>query len=73
MTNQTNIVTMNINSEAEQSLINQMINLETRRKESLVPGSSDYVVMTACWIDGDFICVTDYPISDEMHEALKAA
>lgn len=50
-----------------------IIDLETKRKISKVKDAENYGIMTACFIDGEFICVTDYEITDEMRSKLEKA
>jgi len=68
----TNIITAAATTQ-DFKFIDQMISLETQRKTKRVSGSSDFGILTACMIDGKFICVTDYPITDEMRIELEKA
>ena len=70
--NHTNIVTVNIQADAEFQLIDQMINLETKRRLLLVPEAKDYNVWTACYIDGEFKVVSEYEIDMELLNQLEA-
>ena len=68
----TNVITSGASTQDFQ-FIDQIINLETQRKIKKVPGASDFGILTACMIDGEFSCVTDYPITDEMRSDLEKA
>jgi len=68
----TNIITTAATTQ-DFKFIDQMISLETQRKTKRVSGSSDFGILTACMIDGEFICVTDYPITNEMRSDLEKA
>jgi len=68
----TNVITQGASTQDFQ-FIDQIINLETQRKIKKVPGASDFGILTACMIDGEFSCVTDYPITDEMRSDLEKA
>jgi len=68
----TNVITQGASTQGFQ-FIDQIINLETKRKIKKVAGASDFGILTACLIDGDFVCVTDYMITDEMRSDLEKA
>jgi hypothetical protein len=68
----TNVITQGASTQ-DFEFIDQIINLETKRKTKKVTGASDFGILTACMIDGEFICVTDYPITDEMRSDLEKA
>ena len=68
----TNVITSGASTQ-DFEFIDQIINLETQRKTKKVSGSSDFGILTACMIDGEFSCVTDYPITDEMRSDLEKA
>jgi len=68
----TNVITQGASTQ-DFEFIDQIINLETQRKIKKVPGASDFGILTACMIDGEFSCVTDYPITDEMRSDLEKA
>ena len=69
----TNIITSNVASKKERLLIDKMIDLETQRRILLVPEAGDFDVRTACYIDNDFRCVSEYELPDELYEKLKNA
>ena len=50
-----------------------IIDLETKRKISKVKDAENYGIMTACFINGEFICVSDYEINNEMRSKLEKA
>jgi len=52
---------------------NTQIDQITKKVAQIVPGAADFGIMTACFINGDFVCVTDYTISPEMFDRLEAA
>jgi hypothetical protein len=54
-------------------VIDAVINMETKRKVSRVMGSEHYGIMTACIIDGEFVLVSNYEVSPEMHDKLMKA
>jgi hypothetical protein len=58
---------------ADFKVLDSIINMETKRKVSRVKDADSYGIMTACWIDGEFITVTDYPITEEMRLKLEKA
>ena len=66
----TNVITSGASTQ-DFEFIDQIINLETKRKIKKVSGAFDFGILTACMIDGEFICVTDYPITDEMRLDLE--
>jgi len=68
----TNVITSGASTQDFQ-FIDQIINLETKRKIKKVAGASGFGILTACIIDGEFSCVTDYPITDEMRSDLEKA
>ena len=68
----TNVITQGASTQ-DFKFIDQIISLETQRKTKKVSGASDFGILTACMIDGEFICVTDYPITDEMRSDLEKA
>lgn len=45
----------------------------TNKVAQIVQGAADFGIMTACFINGDFVCVTDYVITPEMFGQLEAA
>lgn len=53
--------------------IDLIVDLETKRKISKVKGAEDYGIMTACFIDGSFVCVSDHEITEEMRTRLEKA
>lgn len=42
----------------------------TEQVAESVPGATQYGILTACVIDGEFVCVTNYSISDELYRKL---
>jgi hypothetical protein len=50
-----------------------MVKLETKRRVSKVKGASDYGIMTACYIDGDFVLNAEYDLPQGYSEALEKA
>ena len=68
----TNVITQGASTQ-DFEFIDQIINLETQRKIKKVPGASDFGILTACMIDGEFSCVTDYMITDKMRSDLEKA
>ena len=50
-----------------------IIDLETKRKISRVMGAEDYGISTACFIDGEFILVSNYPVCKEIQLKLEKA
>ena len=68
-----NIITLNIDNVLDQKRIDKIIDFETKRKIEAVKGSENFGVMTACKINGDFICVTSNTLSHEMYALLKLA
>jgi hypothetical protein len=68
----TNVITIGATTE-DFKVIDKIINLETERKVSRVADASDYGIMTACFIDGEFVCVSNYEITEEMRTKLKKA
>lgn len=48
-----------------------LIDQITKEVAQNVPGAVDFGIMTACVIDGEFVCVTDYTISSEIYDQLK--
>jgi hypothetical protein len=70
-------MTTNVNTSAASTqdfnTIDQIINLETKRKISKVANSKDFGILTACFIDGEFVCVSDYDITDDMRNELEKA
>ena len=53
--------------------IDLIIDTETERKLKRVPEAKNYGVMTACIIDGEFVLVSDYELTDEIYERIKNA
>ena len=53
--------------------IDLIIDTETKRKLKRVPEAQSYGVMTACIIDGEFVLVSDYELTDEIYERIKNA
>jgi hypothetical protein len=53
-------MTTNVNTSGASTqdfkTIDQIINLETKRKISKVANSKDFGILTACFIDGEFVC-----------------
>ena len=70
--NHTNIVTKNIQSDAEYKIVDQMINLETKRRLFLVPEAKAFNVWTACFINNQFILVAEYQMGQELLERLES-
>ena len=68
----TNVITQGASTQ-DFEFIDQIINLETKRKTKKVSGASDFGILTACLIDGDFVCVTHHMITDEMRSNLEKA
>jgi hypothetical protein len=68
-----NVDTTNISSNKEFQIINSIIDLETKRKICLVPEAKDFGVLTACYINNEFILVSTYDLSNELMEKLKIA
>jgi len=54
-------------------VLDAIIDMETKRKTARVKDAENYGILTACWIDGEFIIVTNYPITDEMRLKLEKA
>jgi len=52
---------------------NTQIDQITKKVAQSVTGAQDYGIMTACFINGEFVCVTDYSITPEMFDQLEAA
>lgn len=69
----TNVDTTTIRNEKDEQIINSIIDLETKRKINKVKGSEKFGIMTACFINGEFTCITDYEITEEMFNNLKNA
>ena len=57
----------------EAELINKMIDLETERKVLLVPESKNFGIMTACFIDNEFVLTSDYDVPEDIKSKLKKA
>lgn len=53
--------------------LDAIIDLETKRKVERVSGAEDFGIMTACYIDGDFVLVSEYDVDSEMYNRLKNA
>lgn len=70
-------MTTNVNtsgaSTQDFTTIDQIINLETKRKVSKISHAKKFGILTACFIDGEFVCVSDYDITDEMRNQLEKA
>jgi len=56
-----------------QEKIDKLINSETKRKISKVPAAENFNIMTACFIHGEFMCVTEYDLPDYLFNDLKNA
>ncbi len=69
----TNIDTTTILSEKEKKIIDQIIDLETTRKINKVKGSDKFDIATACYINNEFILISNYGITPKMAEELKKA
>ena len=59
-----NIDITTIKNEKDQRKIDELINSETQRKISAVPCVKHYNVMTACFISGEFVCVSEYDLPE---------
>ncbi|WP_143569793.1 hypothetical protein [Tenacibaculum agarivorans] len=70
--NHTNIITTNIKSKAEFRLVDQMINIETKRRVLLVPEAQSFDILTACYIDGEFTIVSHYDLEQELIDKLAS-
>ena len=68
----TNIITSGA-SVQDYSFIDEMINIETKRKINKVKEAKDYGIMTACQIDGEFVLVSDYAVPNELALELEKA
>jgi hypothetical protein len=53
--------------------LDEKIFLETQRRISQVPESKGHGISTACFIDGEFVLVSDYDISEKIEIALENA
>lgn len=79
-TNQNNIDTSKLNKatdhkqyESLRRKLDKRIDEETARRVALVPETKMSNVMTAAYIDGEFVCVTEYPLDESLRDALEAA
>ena len=68
-----NVSTKNLKTEMEFKIVDAKIDAETKRKVELVKGSSDFNIGTACFIDGEFILVSEFEINESYSQALKSA
>lgn len=68
-----NVDTTKINNTKEARDIDNLINVETERRIKAVKGAEHYGIMTACFIDGEFVLCSDYEVSEEIYEQLKKA
>jgi len=65
---------MNVKTNApKQKEINQQIDAYTAQVIAAVPEVIPFNPMTLCVIDNDFVCVTEYEISNELADKLEAA
>ena len=69
----TNVDTSTVSSEQEQTIIDEIVNLETKRKVKKVKGAEHYGIMTACCIDGEFVLVSEYDVAEKMINELRNA
>jgi hypothetical protein len=68
----TNVITSGASSQ-DFEMIDQIINLETKRKANKVEDANDFGILTACYIDGEFVLVTNYPLPEGMDILLQNA
>jgi hypothetical protein len=68
----TNVITNGASSQ-DFEIIDQIINLETKRKATKVKDANDFGILTACYIDGEFVLVTNHPLPEGMDILLKNA
>jgi len=68
----TNIITSGASSQ-DFLFIDEMINIETKRKINKVKEAKDFGIMTACQIDGEFVLVSDYTVPQELAIELEKA
>jgi hypothetical protein len=66
-------ISSKVESLEEERIFNQMVKLETKRRVSKVKGASDFGIMTACYIDGDFVLNSEYELPEGYYEALEKA
>ncbi|MGB0881443.1 MAG: hypothetical protein ACPGSO_00710 [Vicingaceae bacterium] len=60
-------------TQEDLAIIDKIINLETIRKISKVKGADNFGIMTACFINDEFVLCSEYEISNEMEEELRKA
>jgi hypothetical protein len=68
----TNIITSGASSQ-DFLFIDEIINIETKRKINKVKEAKDFGIMTACQIDGEFVLVSDYTVPQELALELEKA
>lgn len=66
-----NVQTINIQSVAEAEKTDLLINRITRAVVDRVPDVREFHVMTACVIDGEFVCVSEYDLPEGYFEKLE--
>ena len=63
----------NSSKDDELKMKNDMINSITKRVVQMVNNGKDYNISTACFIDNEFVLVSEYDLNNEYYEALKLA
>lgn len=53
--------------------LNLIVSLETKRRINKVIDAESFGITTACFIDGEFVLVSDYPLPKEMQYKLEKA
>lgn len=69
------MISVNTNgaTTADFKILDQIIDLETKRRVSRVKDAEDFGIMTACIIDGEFRVVSAHTLPEGMFEQLEKA
>ena len=60
-------------SYSDQKYIDKIVDLETERKVNKVKDSKSYIIRTACFIDGEFVLISDYSVPEDITKKLEEA
>lgn len=59
--------------DTDAATLEKAIDNETARRAAAVPGASDFGILTAAVVDGEFVCITNHSITNELQTALENA
>jgi|GEM_PF-1730460 len=69
----TNVKTLHAKTEDDFKKLDRIIDSLTKEVVESVKGSKDFVITTACFIDDEFVLVSEYDINESFYNSLKKA